>query len=37
MIKPEEWKKGIDGLYRAAEPDGTFHYTFFKARGIKEL
>ncbi|HOQ04158.1 MAG TPA: methyltransferase domain-containing protein [Anaerohalosphaeraceae bacterium] len=37
LMSPEEWRMGVEGLYRAAEPDGTFHYTFFKARGIKEL
>lgn len=28
---PEEWRRGIRDLERAAEPGGTFHYTFFKA------
>lgn len=35
MMSPEDWRRGIDALYRAAEPDGTFNYTFFKATGIK--
>jgi SAM-dependent methyltransferase len=26
-----EWEQGIHALNRAAEPGGTFHYTFFKA------
>jgi hypothetical protein len=29
------WEKGIADLYRATEPDGTFCYTFFKARAIR--
>jgi len=35
MITPEAWERGIRGLKRTAESDGTFCYTFFKARGIK--
>lgn len=35
MVDPETWKKGINDLYRTAENDGTFNYTFFKAVGIK--
>ena len=35
MMTAEDWRRGIDGLYRAAEEDGTFNYTFFKATGIK--
>jgi ubiquinone/menaquinone biosynthesis C-methylase UbiE len=31
MIKPERFDSGINALYRAAEPDGVFCYTFFKA------
>jgi SAM-dependent methyltransferase len=30
-----QWDKGIRDLERAAAPGGTFHYTFFKAVGIK--
>ncbi|TDU89250.1 methyltransferase family protein [Kribbella voronezhensis] len=30
-----QWEQGIRDLERAAEPGGTFHYTFFKAVGIK--
>ncbi|GAA1591701.1 methyltransferase domain-containing protein [Kribbella sancticallisti] len=30
---PEQWREGIRDLERAAEPGGTFHYTFFKAVG----
>ncbi|MEM1328492.1 MAG: methyltransferase domain-containing protein [Bacteroidota bacterium] len=29
-----EWQTGIDGLLRTAEQDGTFSYTFFKAKAI---
>jgi hypothetical protein len=31
LIDEEIWKKGIRDLYRTAEADGTFCYTFFKA------
>lgn len=31
----EEWARGIRDLYRTAESDGTFCYTFFKAIGWK--
>ena len=35
MMSEADWRRGIDGLYRAAEEDGTFNYTFFKAVGVK--
>ena len=35
MMKQEEWNEGILALYRTAEEDGTFCYTFFRATGIK--
>jgi ubiquinone/menaquinone biosynthesis C-methylase UbiE len=35
MIDPATWDKGIADLYRTAEADGTFCYTFFKAVGFK--
>jgi SAM-dependent methyltransferase len=35
MIDEASWAKGIRDLYRTAEPDGTFCYTFFKAVGCK--
>lgn len=35
LISQADWKKGIADLYRTAEPDGTFNYTFFKATGRK--
>lgn len=31
IIEPSEFDEGIRGLYRTAEPDGVFCYTFFKA------
>jgi len=34
MIDRDTWQRGIEALYRAAEEDGTFCYTFFKATGI---
>lgn len=33
LIDPATFDKGIADLYRTTEPDGTFCYTFFKARG----
>ncbi len=35
MIDEQTWDKGIAGLYRSAEDDGVFCYTFFKGVGIK--
>ena len=35
MMDAETWRKGIRALYRTAESDGTFCYTFFKAIGVK--
>lgn len=35
MIDKQTWEKGIKDLYRTAEADGTFNYTFFKAVGVK--
>jgi hypothetical protein len=31
LIDEETWEKGIRDLYRTANADGTFCYTFFKA------
>lgn len=31
MIDPQAFERGIQDLYRTAEPDGVFCYTFFKA------
>jgi len=35
LISESEWDRGIADLYRAAEPDGTFCYTFFRGHAIK--
>ncbi len=36
IIDGSAFEKGIKDLYRTAESDGVFSYTFFKAFGIKE-
>jgi hypothetical protein len=36
IIDEKTFDEGIKGLYRAAEVDGVFCYTFFKAVAIKE-
>jgi hypothetical protein len=35
LIEQNIFEKGIKDLYRTAEQDGVFCYTFFKAIGIK--
>lgn len=35
LMTPEEWERGIAALYRTAEPDGVFCYTFFKVTARK--
>jgi SAM-dependent methyltransferase len=35
LIKPEVFDRGIEDLYRTAQDDGVFCYTFFKATGMK--
>ena len=35
LIDAATWERGIAGLRRAAESDGVFCYTFFKAVGVK--
>lgn len=35
LIEETTWDEGIRALYRTAESDGTFCYTFFKATGRK--
>lgn len=35
LITAAAWRRGIRDLYRTAEADGTFCYTFFKAVGVK--
>jgi SAM-dependent methyltransferase len=37
LITPERFDEGIRALYRTAEADGVFCYTFFKALGEKAL
>ncbi len=36
MMSEPDWEKGIADLYRSAEKDGVFCYTFFKAIGHKK-
>jgi ubiquinone/menaquinone biosynthesis C-methylase UbiE len=35
IIDPDRFEKGIAALYRTAEKDGVFYYTFFKGIGVK--
>jgi hypothetical protein len=35
LMDEEGWAAGIKDLYQAAEDDGTFCYTFFKAVGLR--
>ena len=35
LMSREDWHRGIRALYRCAEPDGVFCYTFFKATGLR--
>jgi SAM-dependent methyltransferase len=35
LMTPDAWDRGIAGLYRTAEEDGVFCYTFFKATARK--
>ena len=35
LMNADEWNRGIAALYRTAEPDGVFCYTFFKATARK--
>jgi SAM-dependent methyltransferase len=35
IIDPVLFKKGIEDLYRTAQSDGVFNYTFFKGVGVK--
>lgn len=37
LTTPEDFDAGVRGLLRAAEPDGVFCYTFFKAVGVKPV
>ena len=36
IIDSQTFDKGIKDLYRTAEPDGAFSYTFFKGFGVKK-
>ena len=36
LISRDSFKKGINDLYRTAEPDGVFSYTFFKGVGRRQ-
>lgn len=36
LIDGATWDQGVRDLYRTAEPEGTFSYTFFKAWAFKE-
>ncbi|HEX2934473.1 MAG TPA: hypothetical protein VHO72_03900, partial [Bacteroidales bacterium] len=35
LMDETSFNKGIRGLYRTAQPDGVFCYTFFKAKATK--
>jgi SAM-dependent methyltransferase len=35
LITADAWHRGVRDLYRTAEADGTFCYTFFKAVGVR--
>jgi hypothetical protein len=35
MLSRADWDRGIRDLYRTAEGDGTFVYTFFKGTARK--
>jgi SAM-dependent methyltransferase len=35
LMEPDDFDRGIADLYRAATPEGTFCYTFFRAHAIK--
>lgn len=35
LVDPRAWERGIAGLRRAAEPDGTFIYCFFKGTAVR--
>ena len=37
IIDPETFDAGVRELYRTAEADGVFCYTFFKGVGVKRL
>ena len=35
LVTSDEWESGVADLYRTAEPDGVFCYTFFKAVAVR--
>jgi SAM-dependent methyltransferase len=35
LVSPADFDRGIADLYRTAQPDGVFCYTFFKARAVR--
>jgi len=35
LMAPADWAAGVCALYRTAEPDGVFCYTFFKAVAVR--
>src|SRR6266849_1881712 len=35
LMTASDWDKGIAEMYRAAEPGGTFCYTFFRGTGVR--
>lgn len=35
LMDPDDWAAGVRDLYRTAEPDGVFCYTFFKAVALR--
>ncbi|RFS83842.1 methyltransferase domain-containing protein [Actinomadura spongiicola] len=35
LTTPADWDRGVADLHRAAEPDGTFHYAFFKGVAVR--
>ena len=36
LIEAETFDEGVAGLYKTAEQDGVFCYTFFKATAVKQ-
>ena len=36
IIEKQDFEAGVRDLYRTAEDDGVFCYTFFKGRGRKD-
>jgi hypothetical protein len=36
IVEPARFDEGVQALYRTAEPDGVFCYTFFKGVGVND-